>query len=142
MIWRIITEEYGPDIEYIKGEKKIVVYAISILPLNGNEATTQKSTYQNKIVSEIDDIEELPEVTFPINLKLIQICHREEPSIKAKYKNVTYHKGSFRGCGNIDINLIMCEDKIVIPKKLQSYVSHWLNTYIIHPGMYRTETII
>ena len=33
----------------------------------------------------------------------------------AKYKYGTYHKGYFRGDSNSDINLIMCEDKIVIP---------------------------
>ena len=36
-------------------------------------------------------------------------------SIIAKYKNGTYHKGQFCGCINIDLNLIMREDKIVIP---------------------------
>ena len=25
LIWRLILEEYGPDIEYVKGEKNIVV---------------------------------------------------------------------------------------------------------------------
>ena len=41
-----MLEEYGPDVEYIKGEKNIVADGLSIIPLNGNEATTQKSTYQ------------------------------------------------------------------------------------------------
>ena len=70
--WRIILEEYGPDVEYIKGEKNIFAYGISRIPLNGNEETTQNSTYQQEIVSEINDTEETPEGTFPINLILIQ----------------------------------------------------------------------
>ena len=37
-------------------------------------------------MSEINDIEELPEVTFPINLKLIQEYQWAEPNIRAKYK--------------------------------------------------------
>ena len=41
-----MIEEYGPDIEYIKGDKNIVSGALSRFPLNGNEETTQKSTYQ------------------------------------------------------------------------------------------------
>ena len=40
----------------------------SKLPLNGNQDTPQKSTYQQKIMSEIDGIEEISQVTFPINL--------------------------------------------------------------------------
>ena len=44
--WRLILENYGPDIEYIKGEKNIVDNALSRIPLNGNQETTQKSTYK------------------------------------------------------------------------------------------------
>ena len=54
--WRLILEEYGPDTEDIKGEKNIVVDIISIIPLNGNKETTKKSTYQQEILSEINDI--------------------------------------------------------------------------------------
>ena len=64
-------------------------------------------------MSEINDIKELPEGTFPINLKLIQKYQREEPSIIAKYKDGTYHKGYFCGGSNIDLNLITCKDKII-----------------------------
>ena len=35
--------------------------------LNGNEEATQNSTYQKEIVSEINDIKEVPEGDFPIN---------------------------------------------------------------------------
>ena len=62
--WKIILEEYGPDIEYLKGDKNIVAGALSRLPLNGNQYTTHKSTDQKKIVSEINDIKEPPEGTF------------------------------------------------------------------------------
>ena len=66
-------------------------------------------------MSEINDMEELPEGTFPMNLKFIGKYQRQEPSILAKYKNGKYQKGSFRGGSNIDISLITCKDKIVIP---------------------------
>ena len=44
--WRLILEEYGPYIEYIKVEKNIVSNTLSILPLNGNKETTHNSTYE------------------------------------------------------------------------------------------------
>ena len=44
--WQLIIEEYGPVTEYIKGEKYIVADALSRLPLNENQGTTHKSTYQ------------------------------------------------------------------------------------------------
>ena len=36
LIWRLILEEFGTYIEYIKGEKNIVADALSRIPLNGN----------------------------------------------------------------------------------------------------------
>ena len=70
-------------------------------------------------MSEINDIEEIPEGNFTINLKLTPKHQRAEPSIIDKYKDGTYHKGSFCGGSNIDLNLITCKGKIVIPSKLQ-----------------------
>ena len=89
----------------------MVADVLSRIPLNVNQDTTQKSTYQQEVVSEINDIGEIPEGTFPINLKLIQKCQRAEPSITAKYKDGTYHKGYFRRGSDIDISLITCKDK-------------------------------
>ena len=63
-----MIDKHDPDIQYIKDEKKIISDAISRLSFNGNQETTQKSTYQKEIVSEINDIKELPEITSPIIL--------------------------------------------------------------------------
>ena len=93
-------------------------------------------------MSEINDIKEIPEVPLPINLKLMQKYQRLEPSIIAKYKTGTYQKGYFCGGSNIDLNLITCKNNIVITKILQSYVLHWYHTYLLHPGMDRTEAMI
>ena len=93
-------------------------------------------------MSEINEIEELPEFNFPINLILIQIYERTKRSIKAKYKDGTYHKGSFRGGSNIDIKFIMCEDKIFILSKLHHYILHWYHKYLLHPGMDRMGVMI
>ena len=93
-------------------------------------------------MSEINDIKELPGSNFPINLKLIKTYQWSEPIILAKYKNGTYHKGSFCGDSKIYLKLIMCKDNIVILSKLQSYVLHWYHTYILHTGMDITEAMI
>ena len=115
---------------------------LSRIPLNRNQETTQKSTYQQEIVSETNGNEELPEGTFPINLTLIQKHQQEEPRIIAKYKTGKYHKGSFREGSNIDLNLITYNNNIVIPSKLQSSVLHWYHTYFVHTIMDITEAMI
>ena len=93
-------------------------------------------------MSEINDIKELPEVTFPIHLKLIQNSKRTEHSIKSKYKYGTYHKCSFRGVSNTYLKLIMCKDHIFILSILQSYILHWYHTYLLHLVMDITEAIV
>ena len=47
-------------------------------------------------------------------------------------------------CGevNIYLNLITCEDNIVIPPIIQSCVFHWYHTYLLHPRMDLTEATI
>ena len=57
--------------------------------------------------------EEIPEGTFPINLKLIKTYQRLEPIITAKYKYSTYQQGSFPGGVHIDLKLITCKGKIL-----------------------------
>ena len=71
-------------------------------------------------MSEINDIKEIPEGTFPINLKFIQEYQQAEPIIITTYKDGKYHEGSCCGVSNIDIKVLTCKDKIVIPSKLQS----------------------
>ena len=65
-------------------------------------------------MSEIYDIEEITEGTFPINFKLIEKYQRTEPILMNKYKYGMYHTGSYSGGSNIDLSLITCEYKIVI----------------------------
>ena len=46
--WRIILEEYVPDIEYTLGEKNTVADALSRLPKNGKQENTHESTYKQE----------------------------------------------------------------------------------------------
>ena len=50
-------------------------------------------------------------------------------------------KGYFCGGINKYLNLITCDDRIFIPPILKKYVLHWYCTYILHPGMDRTEAM-
>ena len=92
-------------------------------------------------MTEINDTKEIPEGTFPVNLKLIKQHQQTEPSLLSKYKDGTYHTGYFHGESNIYLNLIKCEDNIVIPSIIQRYILHWYHTYLPHPGMDRMEDI-
>ena len=77
--WILILEEYGLDIEYILGKKNIAADALSCLLNNGNQDTTHESTYTAETMSELYDIEEPPEGTFPLSFKIIDRYQREDP---------------------------------------------------------------
>ena len=76
--WRLILEECGPDIEYIRGEKNIAAYALSLLPNSGNQYITHEQTYTTETMSEVYEIEELPEGTFPLSFNLIDRYQLED----------------------------------------------------------------
>ena len=116
--WRLILEEYSPDIEYIKGEKNIAADALSRLPNNGNQETTHEKTYTKETMPELYDNEELPEGMFTLSFNLIDRCQREEPFLPEKLKCIEFTKGSFRG-GRNTIYIKTYKDKIVIQQKLQ-----------------------
>ena len=63
------------------------------------------------------------------------------PFLTGELKLAEYIKDYFRG-GRIIIQLLTCEDKIVISYKLQKYVVKWYHTYLLHPVMDIMEEII
>ena len=88
-------------------------------------------------MSEIYDIEELPDGTFTLSFNLIDRNQREEPFLTEKLNCEKYEKCYFRG-GLNTIELVTYEDKIVIPQKLQKYLVEWYHMYLLHPGLDRT----
>ena len=57
LIWRLILEEYGPEIEYIQGKEDIVTHELSRSNINGNQENTRLFANKKEIMSEINDIE-------------------------------------------------------------------------------------
>ena len=77
--WRLILEEYGPDIEYIPGKKNIASDVLSQLPKNWNQDTTHGSTYTTETMSELNKNEELSYGKFPLSFRIIDRYHWEYP---------------------------------------------------------------
>ena len=77
------------EIEYIQGEKNIVADELSRLPTNGNQNTTYESIYTTETMSELYDIDELPEGTFPISFNTIYRYQQGDPIIsKQNLQNI------------------------------------------------------
>ena len=59
-MWRLVLDEYNPDIYYTPGKKNIVSDTVSQLANSRNQDTTHESPHTIKKMLELYDIEELP----------------------------------------------------------------------------------
>ena len=123
MRWRLLLEEYGPEIVYIKGHKNIVADALSRLPKQGD------------IVDDVDTV--LPFVpvepsVFPVNLKTIHEHQVSDRSLRRRLKTnpKDYHKLKVE-----QIQVIAYKNRIYIPKNLCNKVLEWYHHYLCHPGI-------
>ena len=69
-------------------QENIVEDLLSRFPIVGNQETAPNPTYEEEIVSKINDIEELPKGIFLMNLKFINQHKRKDPSLMDKYKKI------------------------------------------------------
>jgi hypothetical protein len=141
MRWRLIIEEYGPELYYVKGTKNVVADALSRLPLIDDTSTDEDFTYLADHFGLEDS--DLPDDIYPLQYQLIQNCQKSDKPLvkKIKEKTLNYHMKSFHGGGKTR-NLICHNDKIVIPDMLQKKVVSWYHNILCHAGETRTEQTI
>ena len=111
MRWRLIIEEYGPKLTYIKGENNIIADALSRMRLS------EKDFSQEAFAGELAVEEDLP--VFPLSYKRIAAEQAKDQKLQARLtnpkekhlyssKNYTFSDKSY--------DLITRDDKIVVPK--------------------------
>ena len=137
MRWRLILEEYGPELLYIKGEENIVADALSRLDLKDDEETPSTPEVMATLFAADDD----EVVEFPLMLSKIEEAQKEDKQLQDwmkktpdKYKTVTRtHSGK-------DYQIVVTtQDKIVLPKGMRSSAVEWYHAQLCHPGENRTE---
>ena len=155
MRWRLIVEEYSPELHYVKGSRNIVADALSRLELatdepteNSQEIPTDQATHQSPSTKYLADAfgpteNDLPNDAFPLTYKLIQKAQQADTNLlnHIRKSKSPYLVKPFRGGGKVR-QLLVLHDKIVIPKALQHRVVQWYHTTLCHPGETRTEMTI
>ena len=141
--WRLLIEEYGPELRYIKGAKNVIADILSRLPLLDEIPPTETSLeYWQCFAQPADDVNDLPDDAMPVTFKLIYNEQRKDARLLLLVKTVkSYHKNTFRG-GEDKYSLICYNGKIVIPEPLQKHIVTWYHHTLCHPGMTRTEETI
>ena len=126
MRWRLILEEFGPELTYIKGANNVVADTLSRLEI-----------IDNQDILNISDIygyndEDLPDSAYPICYH--DISKAQETDAKLK-QNLVSHKdftlGTFRG---LDQNhrLIFRNRKIYLSTGLQKKTVDWYHEILCH----------
>ena len=103
--WRLILEDYGPEIQYIHRAINILADAMERFPSNGQTKSTHDSNYIRDKFLEMYGIEELPNGTFLLKFTNINNYQQEYPVIKVKLKSAKIEKGYSRG-GRNSIHLV------------------------------------
>jgi len=154
--WRLILEEYGPEIVYIKGMHNTVADAISRLeyvssdsPTTGgnqnwmtfskrwceynhshNNSTNKHSYSMNHVFANRSDEEEI----YPLTVKEIVEAQKSDRHFKATVQREKYEQVL------IENTLVYCKNgKLVIPRSLQHRAVSWYHHYLQHPGNTRLE---
>ena len=138
MRWRLSLEEYGPQLEYVKGESNVVADALSRLDLEDLSPTkTADPIHQLMAVDDVtyDDM-------FPLTFAAILKEQQKDNFLKNKVTNDdNYSVTPFYGGGK-SRRLITFKGKICIPAALQKSMVQWYHEQLCHPGETRTEQTI
>ena len=147
--WRLLLEEYGPEIIYIKGIHNTVADAISRLEIIPRTLKQERQNWMvrtklwcrtecshkmekdeifNYVFAHRNDDKEI----FPLTVEEIAQAQKKDKSIqkdKDKYDNLL-----------VENTYVLCKDRrLVIPKKLQYRAIAWYHHYLQHPGHTKLE---
>ncbi len=143
--WRLILEEYGPELLYIKGEKNIVADALSRLNLMTLEEFQEQYHIEptSEAMSELfaGDEDDVPD-SYPLVYRKIYDGQQADQELQDAYlKSDEYSKRTFKHSDK-EFELITWKGKICLPKNLQKRATEWYHSLLYHPGETRMELTI
>jgi hypothetical protein len=134
MRWRLIIEEFGPKLTYIKGTSNIVADALSRMRLTAND-------FSPEVFATDADAGDFP-ANFPLSYKQIAYAQGKDRKIQASLKTkASKEKFVMKTFRHLDksYKLVTKDNKIVIPTSLQRKATEWYHRHLLHPGETRLE---
>ena len=140
MRWRLVIEEFGPELRYIKGTHNVVADALSRLDMMTDDEFT--AMYEGRLEHLFAaDEDDMPKA-FPIAYARLAHEQAKDQALQAAFANSDlYRKETFHHADKTH-ELITRDGKIVVPTVLQKETVEWYHTTCIHPGETRTELTI
>ena len=135
MRWRLILEEYGPELRYIKGEANVVADALSRLDMLADHPVSEEDVAEMFAADDMIWSKEFP-------LSYANIADRQSRDVAIRKFIRTNAKGYAKTVfpsGDKKFTLVTKNGKIVLPKALQKEGVKWYHNALMHPGETRTE---
>jgi hypothetical protein len=149
--WRLLLEEYGPEIVYIKGIHNTVADALLRLDFGPVPDDKEKwivfNKYLNFYIQKNSNVDNSPSTThkekinlvfansskddaiYPLTVPEIAIAQKDDNTLSKLHKKYNY---SFKLINSVKV---LCKDgKLVILKNLQNCAVAWYHHYLQHPG--------
>ena len=128
MCWRLILEDFGPELKYIKGENNVVADALSRLYISDNQDILNISELYGY------DDKYLPGIAYPIRYHNIAKVQKTDSKIRKKLvSHKDYNLDTFRR-GNQNHCLLCQNRKICFPTALQNKNLDLYHKMLCHPG--------
>ena len=146
MRWRLVLEEFGPELLYIKGEDNVVADALSRLPMLPT-ATFDAKYGDEQLMGEFlanDPINPLGGFPKDFPCSYAELAHeqsKDAPLQAAVAKSELYGNSDFP-FADATYNLITRNGKIVVPTSMQKRMVDWYHDVLMHPGETRMELTI
>ena len=151
--WRLILEEYGPVIEYIKGIHNTVADAISRLDFTPKPVESKKKERQcwmtfTKCWRDFNESHVNSTATQHNSMHFVFANRSEENEIypltikeiaEAQNKEKMRENSTYESILIENISVLCKNGKPVIPKSLQHRAVSWYHHYLQHPGNTRLE---
>jgi transposase InsO family protein len=134
MRWRLLMEEFGIDLIYIKGEHNVAADALSRLP----RRDVDNSELENSVIEFIENYE-ICEDEFPLDYQLISRAQARDKEIQHMLNTAIPGQPSFKlspfvGGGKTVHLITNTKEQIIIPSELITKIVGWYHDRQVHPG--------
>lgn len=133
--WRLLIEEFGPEIQYIKGEKNVIADALSRFNIKEDDDAPTATAEANAHLFSMSKSEYL----FPLLPAVIKESQKTDKELQRLRTNQPH---AYPEEEVDDVALVHYKGKMYVPKALRKDILEWYHTYLVHPGITRTKETI